>query len=83
MLWPKMAIFISPKIFKSGSGIRPYRELSNELSYAPLAQCTWPGSPSEQIGALLPPSALYKSGPQTDPTKNDTNSNKCYFLTTF
>ena len=43
-VWPKIAIFSGPKSFKSGSAVRPHRDLSNEVSYAPLATCTWSGS---------------------------------------
>ena len=50
MFWPKMAIFIGPKIFKSGSADRPHRVDHFEVSYAPLAQGIWAGSSSEQIG---------------------------------
>ena len=44
MSWPKMAIFIGPKIFKSGSAERAHRVCHFEVSYAPLAQCMWSGS---------------------------------------
>ena len=46
-----MAIFSGPKIFKSGSADRAHRVFHFEVSYVPLAQGIWPGSPSEQIGA--------------------------------
>ena len=46
MFWPKMAIFIGPKIFKSGSADRAHRVCHFEVSYAPLAQCIWPGLPN-------------------------------------
>ena len=49
MFWPKMAIFNGPKIFKSSSADRPYRVYHFEVSYAPLAQCIWSGSPNEQV----------------------------------
>ena len=42
MIWPKMVIFSGPKIFKSGSAVRPHRVLSNEVSYDPnLKRCGW------------------------------------------
>ena len=33
MFWPQIAIFSGPKIFKSGSAVRPRRDLSNEVSH--------------------------------------------------
>ena len=50
MFWPKIAIFSGPKIYKSGSADRAHRVFHFEVSYAPLAQGIWSGSPNEQIG---------------------------------
>ena len=36
MFWPKMVIFSGPKIFKSGSAVRPHRGLSSEVSHDPI-----------------------------------------------
>ena len=36
MFWPKIDIFSGPRIFKSGSAVRPHRGLSNEVSHDPI-----------------------------------------------
>ena len=54
MFWPKMAIFIGPKIFKCGLADRAHRVFHFEVAYAPLAQGIWPGAPSEQIRTSCP-----------------------------
>ena len=53
MFWPKIAIFNGPKIFKSGSAVRPHRELSNEVSYDPIPQTVWMGARIAQNRAKL------------------------------
>ena len=37
--------------FSLRSSVATHRDLQNELSYAPLPQCIWAGSQSEQIGS--------------------------------
>ena len=46
-----MAFLLTQKKFSLRSSVAAHGDLQNEVSYAPLPQCIWSGSPSEQIHA--------------------------------